>query len=132
MTRQLIVAREMVGAEFLRVRRKRSLIAIGLFVMVGVIAIDLGYSVIGHAADPRAYLPAGGVHNFGNTFQFLGVFLGPIAATLIGAELGAGDLAAGVFREQVVSGRSRLGLFLAKVPVAVGRLSFWLAWDSCC
>jgi hypothetical protein len=89
----------MVGAEFLRVWRKRSLIAIGLFVMVGVIAIDLGYSVIGHAANPRAYLPAGGVHNFGNTFQFLRVFLGPIAATLIGAELGAGDLAAGVFRE---------------------------------
>jgi hypothetical protein len=120
MSRQLTVAQQMVGAEFLRLRRKRSLIAIGLFVMVGVIAIDLAYSVIAHATNPRAYLPAGGVHNFGNTFQFLGVFLGPIAATLIGAELGAGDLAAGVFREQVVTGRSRLALFLAKVPAAVG------------
>lgn len=38
---------------------------------------------------------------------------------MVGAELGAGDLAAGVFREQVVTGRSRLALFLAKVPVAL-------------
>jgi hypothetical protein len=49
----------------------------------------------------------------------LGVFMGPVAAVLIGAEAGAGDLNAGVFRDNVVTGRSRLALFLARIPAAL-------------
>lgn len=119
MTRQLTIAREMVAAELLRVRRKRGLMALALFVMVGVLVLHIGYGAIAHAANPKHDGPTGGLHNFAIRFQFLGIFVGPIAATLIGAELGAGDLAAGVFRDQVVTGRSRLALFLAKVPVAL-------------
>jgi hypothetical protein len=116
MTRRLTVAREMAGAELLRLRRKRGLMAIALFTMAGVIAVYFGYAALAHATSPDHYGPAGGRHSFGEAFQFLGLFVGPVAATLIGAEAGAGDLAAGVFRDQVVTGRSRLALFLAKVP----------------
>jgi hypothetical protein len=119
MTRQLTVAWQMAGAELLRLRRKRGLMAIALLTMGGVIAIYIGYAALAHATSPNHNGPAGGQQNFGQTFQFLGLFVGPIAATLIGAESGAGDLADGVFREQVVTGRSRLALFLAKVPVVV-------------
>jgi hypothetical protein len=119
MSPQLTVARQMVGAELLRLRRKRGQMALALFTMVGVAVIFIVYGAIAHAASPKHNPPVGGLHNFADSFQFLGVFIGPIAATLIGAELGAGDLAAGVFREQVVTGRSRLALFLAKVPVAL-------------
>jgi hypothetical protein len=38
---------------------------------------------------------------------------------LIGAEAGAGDLAAGVFCDNVLTGRSRLALFLARIPAAL-------------
>jgi hypothetical protein len=49
----------------------------------------------------------------------LGMFMGPVAAVLIGAEAGAGDLGAGVFRDNVLTGRSRTALFLARIPAAV-------------
>ena len=45
--------------------------------------------------------------------------MGPVAAVLIGAEAGAGDLAAGVFRDNVLTGRSRMALFLARIPAAL-------------
>jgi hypothetical protein len=48
--------------------------------------------------------------------------LGIVAAILAGATLGAGDLGSGVFRELVVTGRSRLALFAARVPAGLGFL----------
>ena len=49
----------------------------------------------------------------------LGLFMGPVAAILIGAEAGAGDVAAGVFRDNVLTGRPRTALFLARIPAAL-------------
>ena len=43
-----------------------------------------------------------------------------LAAVLIGIEAGTGDAAAGVFRDLVVTGRSRLALFASRVPAALG------------
>ena len=51
--------------------------------------------------------------------DILGMFMGPVAAVLIGAEAGAGDTAAGVFRDNVITGRSRLALFLRRIPAAL-------------
>jgi hypothetical protein len=39
-----------------------------------------------------------------------------VVAILIGATAGAGDLTAGFFRNLVVTGRSRVSLFLARIP----------------
>ncbi len=49
----------------------------------------------------------------------LALFFGPLAAIMIGTDGGAGDLAAGVFRDLVVTGRSRLALFASRVPAAL-------------
>ncbi len=38
---------------------------------------------------------------------------------MIGIDAGAGDLSAGVFRDLVVTGRSRLALFASRVPAAL-------------
>jgi ABC-type transport system involved in multi-copper enzyme maturation permease subunit len=38
---------------------------------------------------------------------------------MVGVDAGAGDLAAGVFRDLVVTGRSRLALFASRVPAAL-------------
>ena len=50
----------------------------------------------------------------------LAFFFGPLAAIMIGTDGGAGDLAAGVFRDLVVTGRSRVALFASRIPAAVG------------
>ena len=119
MTLDLTVARQMVWADLLRLRKKRGFIALVLMVVIAPIAIATGYDVIQHASDPAAHPPAGGLHNYGRLLDMLGVFMGPVAAVLIGAEAGAGDLAAGVFRDNVLTGRSRLALFAARIPAAV-------------
>jgi ABC-type transport system involved in multi-copper enzyme maturation permease subunit len=59
------------------------------------------------------------MHGFQRGSEVLGIFMGPLAAVLIGAEAGAGDSAAGVFRDLVVTGRSRTALFFARIPGAL-------------
>lgn len=119
MSRDLTVARQMVGADLLRLRKKRGFMALVLAVVLAPLLIWTGYQVIEHASNPAQYGPAGGVSHFVRMLDLLGVFMGPVAAVLIGAEAGAGDLAAGVFRDNVLTGRSRFALFLARIPAAL-------------
>jgi hypothetical protein len=119
MTLDLTVARQMIGADLLRLRKKRGTVALALAAVLVPLVIAIGYDVIQHASNPAIHPPAGGLHNFGRILDLLGLFMGPVAAVLIGAEAGAGDLAAGVFRDNVVTGRSRMALFLARIPAAV-------------
>jgi ABC-type transport system involved in multi-copper enzyme maturation permease subunit len=119
MTRNLTIARQMVWADLLRLRKKRGFIALVVAVVLVPLVIATGYNVIQHASDPAAHGPAGGLHYFVRVLDLLGIFMGPVAAILIGAEAGAGDLAAGVFRDNVLTGRSRTALFLARIPAAL-------------
>ena len=119
MSANVTVARQMVEAEFLRLRKKRGFMALVLAVVVAPLVIWTGYQVIEHASNPAAYGPAGGLEHYARMLSLLGVFMGPVAAVLIGAEAGAGDLATGVFRDNVLTGRSRMALFLARIPAAL-------------
>jgi hypothetical protein len=85
------------------------LMTIGLIVVVNVVLIVL------HAVNPDHHGPAGGVNNLSGGTGAL-YLLGSVAAVLVGATAGAGDLNAGVFRELVVTGRSRAALFFARIP----------------
>jgi hypothetical protein len=115
----LTIARQMVGAELLRLRKKQGFIALVLLVVIAPVVIAFGYEVIEHASNPAKHGPAGGLHNYSDLLAMLGLYMGPVAAILIGAEAGAGDLAAGVFRDNVLTGRSRTALFLARIPAAL-------------
>jgi ABC-type transport system involved in multi-copper enzyme maturation permease subunit len=42
--------------------------------------------------------------------------LGAVAAAIVGSMAGAGDSDAGVYRELVVTGRSRMALYLSRIP----------------
>lgn len=119
MIRDLTVTRQMISADLLRLRKKRGVMALVLGVVLAPMLIAIGYLVIEHASNPAAHGPAGGLHNFVQLLDLLGVFMGPVAAVLIGAEAGAGDLGAGVFRDNVLTGRSRLALFLTRIPAAL-------------
>lgn len=119
MTRGLTVTRQMIWADLLRLRRKRGFMALVLAAVLAPLVIWTGYQVIEHASSPTQNGPAGGLQHFVKMLDMLGVFMGPVAAVLIGAEAGAGDLAAGVFRDNVLTGRSRAALFLARIPAAL-------------
>jgi ABC-type transport system involved in multi-copper enzyme maturation permease subunit len=77
-----------------------------------------GDRAIQHASNPLND-PAGGVHGFMQSLQILGFFMAPLAAIMVGAEAGSSDRSNGVFRDLVVTGRSRLSLFLVRVPGAL-------------
>ena len=72
-----------------------------------------------HSSNPAEHGPAGGLNGFQDGVRILAVIFGPLAAILIGADAGAGDASAGVFRDLVVTGRSRLALFASRVPAAI-------------
>jgi hypothetical protein len=114
----LTVFRQMVGAEILKIRRNRSVMAFALLLTVGVVVLMYGYIAIRHASNPAQYEPAGGINGFRHGLRDLGEFFGMLAAVLIGAEVGTADLSSGVFRDLVTTGRSRLALFGVRLPAA--------------
>jgi ABC-type transport system involved in multi-copper enzyme maturation permease subunit len=111
----------LIRAELLKLRKRRGLVAAAALVTIAPMAI--GYTVLSilHAANPEKYDPAGGIDNFTASIELL-TQIGVVAAILIGATAGAGDHGAGVFRDLVVTGRSRLALFAARVPGGLGLL----------
>jgi hypothetical protein len=115
----LVTFRQMVAAELLKLRRKHSVIALAAFFSVGVLALYFGVSAIEHASNPASYGPAGGLHNFDRATVILSVFFGALSAILIGTEAGTADLSSGVFRDLVVTGRSRLWMFGVRVAGAL-------------
>jgi hypothetical protein len=96
-------------------RRRRALVAASLALIVGPMLVSVVVLAVLHAVNPGKYGPAGGVDNLGGALGLL-TQIGSVAAVLIGVSAGGGDLGAGVFRELVVTGRSRLALFAARIP----------------
>ena len=115
----LVTFRQMVAAELLRLRRKRSIMTMGALFTVVVVVIYFGVLALQHAASPAIHGPAGGLANYDHATVLLSVFFGALAAILVGTEAGTSDLASGVFRDLVVTGRSRLWLFVVRVPAAL-------------
>jgi hypothetical protein len=118
--RTLGVLPRMVGAEVLKLRKRRGLVAASLALTIVPVVIAYTVLVVMHGSRPAEHPSAGGVVNFGHTIQFLSQ-LGVVVAFLAGVTAGAADHRAGVFRELVVTGRSRLALFVARV---LGGLAF--------
>ena len=109
----------LVGAESLKLRKRRGLVLSTLALTVVPMVIAYTVLLILSAANAAKYGPAGGLENFSGSMDLLSQ-LGVVAAILVGATLGAGDHGSGVFRELVVTGRSRLALFAARVPAGLG------------
>jgi hypothetical protein len=109
-------------AETLKLRKRRGLVVTVTVLTIVPQVIAYGILLILHAANPDHHGPAGGVQNLGNGMSVL-VLLGGVAAIVVGSSTGADDLTSGLFRELVVTGRSRVALFLARIP---GGLMFFL------
>jgi hypothetical protein len=111
----------LVSAEFLKLRKRRGLVVSALLLTVAPMIVAYTVLVSLHATDPEQNGPAGGMENFVGSMGVLSA-LSVVAAILVGATLGTGDLGAGVFRELVVTGRSRFALFAARVPAGLALL----------
>jgi ABC-type transport system involved in multi-copper enzyme maturation permease subunit len=114
------IAAQMIGADFLKLRKKRGTVIWALVLAVLPILIFFVVKAAQHSSSPAEHSPAGGTTGFIDGLRVLAVFFGPLAAIMIGTDGGAGDLSAGVFRDLVVTGRSRLALFATRVPAALG------------
>jgi hypothetical protein len=112
----------LIRAEVLKLRKRRGLVATVSAMTIGAAVVLYGVLIALHAANPAHHGPAGGVDNLRHGVFILGA-LGTVAAIIVGASAGADDLNRGVFRELVVTGRSRWSLFWARVP---GGLAFLL------
>jgi hypothetical protein len=113
------VARQMIAAEVLKLRRNRGLMAFAFLLSVVVVVLVFGYEAISHSSNPSEHEAAGGLPGFEHTLKLLGLFFGVLTAAVIGGEAGTADRSSGVFRDLVATGRSRLALFGVRVPAAI-------------
>lgn len=105
----------LIRAEILKLVTRRGLIAASFLLTVG--AAVAGFAILAalHATDPAHHKLIGGLGHFDDGMYSL-TQLATVAAVLIGATAGAGDLAGGFFRQLVVTGRPRWSLFAVRIP----------------
>jgi ABC-type transport system involved in multi-copper enzyme maturation permease subunit len=118
MTTHALPAPRLVAADLLKLRRRRSLTAVVAMLTIGAVVLTFAVMEVMHVSNPVNHGPAGGVENLGH-LTFLIAALGGVAAALVGAGIGAGDRDAGVYRDLVVTGRSRIALFLSRIPAGI-------------
>jgi hypothetical protein len=109
-----------VGADVLELRRRRILMTVTVLFTVGVPVIFYGIREITHLVDPAHYGAAGGVGAI--KLVTLMAEFGFILAVVLGASAGTDDLTDGMFRQFVVTGRSRMALYLARIPAGLSIL----------
>jgi ABC-type transport system involved in multi-copper enzyme maturation permease subunit len=108
----------MIRADLLKLYRQRALMAWSGLLLVGAQILFYAFGAVRHAGDPAHYAAAGGARGLANALMLVS-YLGGVAAVMIGTSAGGGDAAAGVLRDLVSSGRSRLALFAARLPAAL-------------
>ena len=109
----------MIATRIMELRKRRGLMIALIVLNIGFPAVFLLIRLLGHAFAPRANPPAGGDQIFGVLAAgFLPTF-GFIVAATVGCTAGSRDLTEGMFRHLVVTGRSRLALYLARIPAGL-------------
>jgi ABC-type transport system involved in multi-copper enzyme maturation permease subunit len=113
------VALQMFGADLLKLRKKRGTLIWALVLALAPVVVFFVVKAVQHSSNPLQHEPAGGIQGYRDGLRAVALIFGPLAAILIGVEAGAGDVSAGVFRDLVVTGRSRTALFASRIPAAL-------------
>jgi ABC-type transport system involved in multi-copper enzyme maturation permease subunit len=108
----------LVSADVLKLRKRFGLVAVVLLLTVGTVVITDAIVELLHVYSPATHGPAGGVTMLGH-LAFTISALGAVAAAIVGATAGSGDLDSGVYRDLVVTGRPRLALFASRIPAGL-------------
>lgn len=109
----------MIGTRFMELRRRRGLMITLTLVTIGIPVVFLVIRLILHAVDPKTYGPAGGYDIYTGLSAGVLYTFGFIVAAALGCTAGSIDLTEGVFRHLVVTGRSRIALYLARIPAGL-------------
>jgi hypothetical protein len=102
-----------IAADILKLRRHRSTMATAALLSAGMAIIYFAFIEArhhGNLAGPQA---------LSDGATLMGMYFGAFAAILVGTEAGSTDLASGVFRDLVATGRSRTALFGVRIPAAI-------------
>ncbi len=110
----------MITTRFMELRKRRGLMIALMLVTIGIPAVFLLIRLLLHAIAPHSYGPAGGYDIFTGLVAGVLYVFGFIVAATLGATAGSIDLTEGMFRHLVVTGRSRLSLYLARIPAGLG------------
>jgi hypothetical protein len=111
----------LIGAKLLELRTRSALMTVTVLFTVGLPVIFYGIRAIYHLSDPARYGPAGAPTAFATAGTLMAEF-GFIVAVVLGSTAGTTDLTDGMFRHLVITGRSRLALYLARIPAGLSIL----------
>jgi len=109
----------MIATRFMELRKRRGLMAALILVNIGIPVVFLTFRLLAHAIAPHSYGPAGGYEIFSSMVAGVLFVFGFIVAATLGCTAGSVDLSEGMFRHLVVTGRSRLALYLARIPAGL-------------
>ena len=111
----------LISGKFLELRKRRVLMTVAVAFTIALPVLFYGVRLIYHLGDPARYAPAGAPDAFATAGTVMDEF-GFIIATALGATAGTADLTDGMFRHLVITGRSRLALYLARIPAGLSIL----------
>jgi hypothetical protein len=109
----------MITTRVMELRKRRGLMIALAFVYIGIPVIFLTIRLISHAVAPDSYGPAGGYDIFTTLVAGFMYTFGFIVAATVGCTAGSVDLTEGMFRHLVITGRSRVALYLARIPAGL-------------
>jgi hypothetical protein len=109
---------DLITTKNLEIRKRRGLIITVVVLVVAPTVLIYGLRLLFHAVDPQSYGLAGSPGIFSQLTNLMAEF-GFIAAAALGAAAGTTDLSDGMFRHLVITGRSRLALYLARIPAGL-------------
>ena len=111
----------LISTKVLELRKRRTLMIVTVAFTIALPVLFYGIRLIYHLGDPARYAPAGAPDAFATAGTLMGEF-GFIAAAALGVTAGTADLTEGMFRHLVITGRSRLALYLARIPAGLSIL----------
>jgi hypothetical protein len=109
----------MIATRFMELRKRRGLMVTVMLVTIGFPTLFLLIRLLLHAVAPKSYGPAGGYDVYTALVSGVLYVFGFIVAATLGATAGSIDLTEGMFRHLVVTGRSRVALYLARIPAGL-------------
>jgi hypothetical protein len=109
---------DLITTKHLEIRKRRGLIITIAVLIIAPTVLIYGFRLLFHAVDPHSYGLAGSPGIFSQLTNLMSEF-GFIGAAALGAAAGTTDLTDGVFRHLVITGRSRLALYLARIPAGL-------------
>ena len=112
---------DMITTKNLEIRKRRGLMITLVILIVVPTVLVLGLRLLFHLFAPATNGPAGSPDVFQQLTNLTAEF-GFLAAAALGAAAATTDLSDGVFRHLVITGRSRLALYLARIPAALAIL----------